>query len=312
MDNLESLSASISDLTDTTNNLYSSINRYYSDYIKNFNFISNNISNLNTNLQKINYNFDSVDFLRNTQYSEYIIQKIDSLEKTFKEIYTISSIKTDKDINNKIFFNIYDKDGNIISKNNKINYSGKLTSMYNFSMNTDDYGLENGEYYLLLFYENANKIYEFNSYDSLKESVISRDKLMQRVILDNIVNKISDDLRNYRIYLVNNSTNLVENRQIILNSIVSEEELDITFFTLKSDGFLEDYKFIIKEELFDPVFINLNISEFNESDIGSILLSDAERDLETGEFTIFDEFGNAKYRMVSNRFGKKETRNRIL
>ena len=173
--------------------------------------------------------------------------------------------------------------------------------------------LEAGQYLMTVFYEDENKIYEFDSGTDIVNFIFSKDKLFQRIILDNQKNKISTDLRNFKIYLVDKVTNKIKYKQSVLNSVITNTELDILCFSLDVDSNnYENYTIIIKEELFDSVSIDLTIGDYSMNDVSNIILGNAERDLVTGEFKIYDSFGNLIGVTVSTRAGRKEYRRRIL
>lgn len=308
-----SLSGVLLNLKDTSETLKSFVGRYYIDYLKNFNFVSNDLEKLNINLQKINDNFSKIESFNNQGYQNYLTEKLESVEKTFKEMFTVADIPISTDlINNNIYFNLYNKNNELVIEKQKFNFSDRLNSVYVFPFDPAKLEIESGIYNMTIFYENQNSIFEFDGEFDVIDFVFSRDMLLERIILDNQKNKISKDLRNYKIYLVNKNTNIVKYKETILNSTITNTELDITCFSLNIGSVnYKDFIFIIKEELFDTVNIELTIGDYSLNDIGNVILGNAERDLITGEFKVFDSAGNLISTSISTRFGRKEYRKRI-
>lgn len=310
---LESLSGVILNVQNSTENLNTVTSKYYLEFLNNFNFVSGNLNQLNNNLIQINKGFDTIKQFNNESFKIFLTQKASSLERIFREMFTTNEISLyDDNINNKIFFNLKSSEGNVILDKQKFNFSSRINSLYNFSFNPIELGIDNGTYIMTIYYENSNKVYEFDGLIDMIDYVTSNDGNLQRFILDNESNKISDNLRNYKIYLVSRENSII-NKQTIINSRIDGTELDIIFFGLLKDdsvGF-SDYKIIIKEELFDTMNIELNIGDYEFNDVASIILGNAERDLVSGEFTVYDSLGNPLGTMVSTRFGRKEFRKRI-
>lgn len=310
---LESLSGIILDIQSLSENLNAVTNKYYLNYVNNFNFVSGNLNQLNNNLIQINKSFNSIKNFNNEYFKIFLMQKISSLERVFKEMFTTNELFLyDDNINNNIFFNLKNVEGEVILDKQKFNFSSRINSLYNFPFNPVELGIDNGTYMMTIYYENSNKVYEFDGLTDMIDYVTSNDGNLQRFILDNEVNKISDNLRNYKIYLVSRENSII-NKQTVINSRIEGTELDIIFFGLLKDdsaGF-SDYKIVIKEELFDTINVELNIGDYEFNDVASIILGNAERDLVTGEFTVYDSLGNPLGTMVSTRFGRKEYRRRL-
>lgn len=310
---LESLSGTVLDVKNSTENLNSVTSKYYLEYVNNFNFISRNLNELNNNLIQINKSFDNVKNFNNESFKVFLTQKISSLERVFREMFTTNKLSLySDDLNNKIFFNLRNFNGDTILEKQKFNFSSRINSLYNFPFNPVELGISDGTYIMTIYYENSGKVYEFDGLTDMIDYVTSNDGNLQRFILDNETNKISDDLRNYKIYLVSRENSII-NKQTVINSRIDGTELDVIFFGLLKDdsaGF-SDYKIVIKEELFDTINIELVIGEYEFNDVASIILGNAERNLVTGEFTVYDSLGNPLGTMVSTRFGKKEFRRRI-
>jgi len=314
MGNLDSISGLLLSVSDNTSSLNSNVSRLYTDFYKNFNFTVNSLRKLDINVDKLNSAYGKLKSLNTDGYINYLSEKLISLEIIFKEMFSSSVVSVDSDeINNKIFFNLYDSQNTIIKEKQKFNYNNRLSSVYNFPFNPIELELEAGQYLMTVFYEDENKIYEFDSETDIINFIFSKDELFQRIILDNQKNKISTDLRNFKIYLVDKITNKVKYKQSILNSVITNTELDILCFSLDTDSSnYENYIIIIKEELFDSVSIDLTIGDYSMNDISNIILGNAERDLVTGEFKIYDSFGNLIGVTVSTRAGRKEYRRRIV
>lgn len=310
---LESLSGTVLDVKNSTENLNSVTSKYYLEYVNNFNFISRNLNELNNNLIQINKSFDNVKNFNNESFKVFLTQKISSLERVFREMFTTNKLSLySDDLNNKIFFNLRNFNGDTILEKQKFNFSSRINSLYNFPFNPVELGINDGTYIMTIYYENSGKVYEFDGLTDMIDYVTSNDGNLQRFILDNETNKISDDLRNYKIYIVSRENSII-NKQTVINSRIDGTELDVIFFGLLKDdsaGF-SDYKIVIKEELFDTMNIELVIGEYEFNDVASIILGNAERNLVTGEFTVYDSLGNPLGTMVSTRFGKKEFRRRI-
>lgn len=314
MDNLDSLSGLLLVVSDNTDSLNSNVSRLYADFYKNFNFVVNNLRKLDINVDKLNTAYGKLKSLNTDGYINYLSEKLISIETVFKEMFSSSIIPIDSDeVNNKIFFNLYDSQNNIIKDKQKFNYNARLNSMYNFSFNPIELELNSGQYLMTIFYEDENSIYEFGDSSDIINFIFSKDKLLQRIILDNQKNKISTDLRNFKIYLVDKDTNRVKYKQSILNSVITNTELDILCFSLDTNSAnYGNYTVIIKEELFDSISIDLTIGDYSVNDISNVILGNAERDLVTGEFKIYDSFGNLIGVTVSTRAGRKEYRRRII
>lgn len=314
MGNLDSISGLLLSVSDNTNNLNSNVSRLYTDFYKNFNFTVNSLRKLNVNIDKLNNTYGKLKLLNTDGYINYLSERLISMETTFKEMFSSSFVSVNSDeLNNKIFFNLYDTQSNIIKQKQKFNYSGRISSVYNFPFDPISLELESGQYLMTIFYEDENTIFEFDSGTDIISYIFSKDKLFQRLILDNQKNKISADLRNFKIYLIDKLTNKIKYKQSILNSVITDTELDILCFSLDvdSDNY-ENYTIVIKEELFDSISIDLTIGDHSMNDVSNIILGNAERDLVTGEFRIYDSFGNLIGVTVSTRAGRKEYRRRIV
>lgn len=314
MANFDSLTGILLSVHEGTENLNNVTSKYYLEFVNNFNFISGNLSELNNNLTNVNKSFSNVNNFNNETFKEFLTQKVISLERVFKEMFTTNEITLyDDNVNNKIFFNLRNVAGDTILEKQKFNFSNRINSLYSFPFNASELNIGSGTYTMTVYYENSTKVYEFDGQTDMIDYVTSKNGNLQRFILDNEINKISDNLRNYKIYLVSKLGNNIINKQSIVNSRITETELDIIFFKLKDDvGGFSDYKIVIKEELFDSINIELNIGEYTFNDVASIILGNAERDLVTGEFTVYDSLGNPIGTMVSTRFGRKEFRKRIV
>ena len=102
---LESLSGILLSVQDSTTNLNSVTSKYYLEYVNNFNFISGNLNGLDNNLVEIKKAFDNIKQFNNESFKLFLTQKVSSLERVFKEMFTTNSLLIyDDNINNKILY----------------------------------------------------------------------------------------------------------------------------------------------------------------------------------------------------------------
>src|SRR5574343_115057 len=122
-------------------------------------------------------------------------------------------------------------------------------------------------------------------------------------------NGLNKDVKNYKIYKVKNDK--AESSADIVYSGIDGDILTVKSFKLFNDETADDiraYTYLIKEELFDNIWIELNLVDYDLKDISNVLLNGSERDLSTGIYTYKDSEGTIFKQMQSYRVGNIEIR----
>ncbi len=298
-------------LLDSTNSLADNVSLYNLQFLNNFNFIINNLQGFNSDFNIISNYLNSLQNIFTYEYNNFLKNNITYLENLFTNIYTLSEVSNYNitDFNN-IYLDIYDQNlVPVVGKTNiKIDNFSQLDNILNVTLDISD--LVNSLYYLKIYYNDDNSNYLFNS---IIYYIQSSDKVLERYQFDNNSLNISKDLANYKIYLLDVNGRIL-NSKYIVKSVIGNGILDLQCFSLfenidNSD--LSKYQFFIKKENFTEIWTELKLEDYSAGDIGNVLLGNAQRDLNTGVFTVYNSDGSILSQNVSTRFVKTETRKKL-
>jgi len=298
-------------LLDSTNSLSNTVSLYNLQFLSNFNFILNNLQGFNSNFNIINNYLNSLQNIFTSEYNNFLKNNIIYLENLFTNIYTLSEVSNYNitDFNN-IYLDIYDQ--NLVPVVGKINIKmdtfAQLDNILNITIDISD--LANNLYYLKIYYNDDSSNYLFNN---VIEYIKSSDGVLERFQLDNNGLNISKDLANYKIYLLDLNGNVL-NSKYVVKSTIGNGIIDLQCFSLfenMDNPDLSKYKFFIKKENFNEIWMELKIEDYTFEDVGNVLLGNAQRDLSTGIFTIYNSDGSILTQNVSTRYGKTENRKKI-
>jgi len=305
-----SLSATlVQNLIDSTNLLNSIVANYNLQFLSNYSYIDNNLQIFDNSFKTLDNNVNKLQSVLSTEYNNFLQNNLTYLENMFTNMYTL--IKSNNyNTNNLLYASIDIFDNNLTPVVGKTgiaitNYV-QIDNIFNISIDISD--LKNDTYYLKIYYNNDQNNYLLsNPINYLQND----DKILERYQFSNN-NKISKNLVNYRIYLLDMQNNVL-NSKYIVNSTINNDIIDIQCFSLFNDSTVDktQYRFFLKEELFDEVWLELHIEDYNINDIGNVLLGNAQRDLSTGVTTFFNADGSILSQHVSERYIKTETRKKI-
>jgi len=305
-----SLSATlVQNLIDSTNSLNSIVANYNLQFLSNYSYIDNNLQIFDNSFKTLDNNVNKLQSVLSTEYNNFLQNNLTYLENMFTNMYTL--IKSNNyNTNNLLYASIDIFDNNLTPVVGKTgiaitNYV-QIDNIFNISIDISD--LKNDTYYLKIYYNNDQNNYLLsNPINYLQND----DKILERYQFSNN-NKISKNLVNYRIYLLDMQNNVL-NSKYIVNSTINNDIIDIQCFSLFNDSTVDktQYRFFLKEELFDEVWLELHIEDYNINDIGNVLLGNAQRDLSTGVTTFFNADGSILSQHVSERYIKTETRKKI-
>lgn len=298
-------------LLDSTNSLADNVSLYNLQFLNNFNFIINNLQGFNSDFNIISNYLNSLQNIFTYEYNNFLKNNITYLENLFTNIYTLSEVSNYNitDFNN-IYLDIYDQ--NLIpvvgNTNIKIDTFSQLDNILNMTIDVSN--LNGNLYYLKVYYNDDNSNYLFTSPIYY---IKSSDKVLERYQFNNNNLNISKDLANYKIYLLDLNGNML-NSKYIVKSIIGNGIIDLQCFSLfdnidNSD--LSKYQFFIKKENFSEIWIELRLDDYSVGDVGNVLLGNAQRDLSTGVFTVYNSDGSILTQNISTRFVKTETRKKI-
>ena len=305
-----SLSATlVQNLIDSTNSLNSIVANYNLQFLSNYSYIDNNLQIFDDSFKTLDNNVNKLQSVLSTEYNNFLQNNLTYLENMFTNMYTLIK-SSNYNTNNLLYASIDIFDNNLTPVVGKTgiaitNYV-QIDNIFNISIDISD--LKNDTYYLKIYYNNDQNNYLLsNPINYLQND----DKILERYQFSNN-NKISKNLVNYRIYLLDMQNNVL-NSKYIVNSTINNDIIDIQCFSLFNDSTVDktQYRFFLKEELFDEVWLELHIEDYNINDIGNVLLGNAQRDLSTGVTTFFNADGSILSQHVSERYIKTETRKKI-
>lgn len=305
-----SLSATlVQNLIDSTNSLNSIVANYNLQFLSNYSYIDNNLQIFDNSFKTLDNNVNKLQSVLSTEYNNFLQNNLTYLENMFTNMYTLIK-SSNYNTNNLLYASIDIFDNNLTPVVGKTgiaitNYV-QIDNIFNISIDISD--LKNDTYYLKIYYNNDQNNYLLsNPINYLQND----DKILERYQFSNN-NKISKNLVNYRIYLLDMQNNVL-NSKYIVNSTINNDIIDIQCFSLFNDSTVDktQYQFFLKEELFDEVWLELHIEDYNINDIGNVLLGNAQRDLSTGVTTFFNADGSILSQHVSERYIKTETRKKI-
>ena len=305
-----SLSATlVQNLIDSTNLLNSIVANYNLQFLSNYSYIDNNLQIFDNSFKTLDNNVNKLQSVLSTEYNNFLQNNLTYLENMFTNMYTLIK-SSNYNTNNLLYASIDIFDNNLTPVVGKTgiaitNYV-QIDNIFNISIDISD--LKNDTYYLKIYYNNDQNNYLLsNPINYLQND----DKILERYQFSNN-NKISKNLVNYRIYLLDMQNNVL-NSKYIVNSTINNDIIDIQCFSLFNDSTVDktQYRFFLKEELFDEVWLELHIEDYNINDIGNVLLGNAQRDLSTGVTTFFNADGSILSQHVSERYIKTETRKKI-
>jgi hypothetical protein len=296
-------------LIDSTNSLNSIVANYNLQFLSNYSYIDNNLQIFDNSFKTLDNNVNKLQSVLSTEYNNFLQNNLTYLENMFTNMYTL--IKSNNyNTNNLLHASIDIFDNNLTPVVGKTgiaitNYV-QIDNIFNISIDISD--LKNDTYYLKIYYNNDQNNYLLSDPINYLQN---DDKILERYQFSNN-NKISNNLVNYRIYLLDMQNNVL-NSKYIVNSTINNDIIDIQCFSLFNDSTVDktQYQFFLKEELFDEVWLELHIEDYNINDIGNVLLGNAQRDLSTGVTTFFNADGSILSQHVSERYIKTETRKKI-
>lgn len=263
------------------------------------------------NITKLIGIFDTYNNILNdllTNYDKNSINNIkliaENIKQTFNRVSNYVEIKvTDNNIINNIYYTIYDKNMNELSVDNKLSANKMINNVVNFNLDQNIFPTNSDLFYIKIYYKSDN-FYIIDTpltYKSIggvfEEYTFSKP------------NGLNKDVKNYKIYKVKNDK--AESSADIVYSGIDGDILTVKSFKLFNDetaAVISAYKYLIKEELFDNIWIELNLVDYDLKDISNVLLNGSERDLSTGIYTYKDSEGTIFKQMQSYRVGNIEIR----